>query len=163
MKPLLISTCLTGLPARYDGREVAHQELLRLLDGLAWIPVCPEQMGGLPIPRPPNSIIDPKTGRPADGSAVLKGEARVVDREGDRTAEFIKGARAVLKLAELTGAGAALLQKNSPSCGPRWGTGSDGGPRPTGVTAALLMEAGLTVYEVGPEGLSDQVRRLLQG
>jgi len=85
----------------------------------------------------------------------------VVDPRGDRTGEFIKGARAVLGLARLSGARAALLRKNSPSCGSRWGEGSDGGPRPTGVAAAMLMEAGLTVLEVDAQGLSAEVRRFL--
>ena len=156
-QPILVSACLTGLPARYDGGEIANKELLRLLEGRAWVPVCPEQLGGLPIPRPPNSIVgpgnpDPDELDPADGYAVLKGRAKVMDPEGERTAEFVKGAQAVYALARIMGAKTALFRKNSPSCGSILGTGSDGGARPIGVAAALLMERGAEGFRGGRPG-----------
>ena len=160
-EPILVSTCLTGLPARYDGGETANRELLRLLEGWAWVPVCPEQMGGLPIPRPPNTILDLQGREAADGYDVLKGRARVVDSGGDRTGEFVRGGRAVSALAGILGAKIALLRKNSPSCGSVPGTGSDGSPRPIGVTAALLMDQGLKVLEVDGQGVGEAVRKLL--
>ena len=159
--PLLVSTCLTGLPARYDGGRAANRELLELLRGRAWVPVCPEQLGGLPIPRPPNSFQDPEEGPPADGFSVLQGRGRIVDPGGERTEAFIAGARAALELARMVGARAALLRKNSPSCGSVLGTGSDGTPRPIGVAAALLMESGLAVLEVDGEGVGPEVREFL--
>ena len=162
-EPILVSTCLTGLPARYDGKEIANQELLALLQGRAWVPVCPEQLGGLPIPRPPNSIVGPADPEPANGLDVLQGRARIMDPEGDRTAEFVKGARAAYALARMIGAKVALMRKNSPSCGSILGTGSDGTPRPIGVAAALFMDSGIRVFEVDGEGVAPEVRRLLGG
>lgn len=159
--PILVSTCLTGLPARYDGGRIANSELLDLLKGRAWVPVCPEQLGGLPIPRPPNSFVDPEEGPPADGLSVLRGRGRIVDRDGDRTEDFIAGARAALELARMVGARVALLRKNSPSCGSVLGTGSDGTPRPIGVAAALLTENGIRVLEVDGEGIGPEVREFL--
>ncbi len=161
--PVLVSTCLTGLPARYDGGEIVNEELLALLKDRPWIPVCPEQLGGLPIPRPPNSIVGPAGAHPADGFNVLKGEARIADANGDRTAQFVKGAQAAYALARMVGAEVALFRKNSPSCGSIPGTGSDGTPRPIGVAAALLMERGLKVYEVDGQGVVSEVRELLGG
>ncbi|MBW1712383.1 MAG: DUF523 domain-containing protein [Deltaproteobacteria bacterium] len=159
-RPLLVSACLTGLPARYDGLAKTNTQLLRLLEGRAWLPVCPEQLGGLATPRPACTIVG-RTAE-ADGRAVLAGRARVVDLTGqDRTGEFLRGAEAVLDLARRTGAGTALLKSLSPSCGPVKRTGSDGRLRPMGVTAALLQEAGLQVLEVDQEGVSQEVRRLL--
>ena len=51
---ILISACLLGLPCRYDGASKPKpwvEELARLHE---LIPVCPEQMGGLPTPRNPS-------------------------------------------------------------------------------------------------------------
>ncbi len=159
--PILVSTCLTGLPARYDGGEIPNRELLRLLEGRAWVPVCPEQLGGLPIPRPPNSFVDPPDGGKADGFSVLQGRGRIVDSNGDRTGAFVKGAESALGLARILGVQTALLRKNSPSCGSVPGVGSDGTPRPIGVAAALLMKNGIRVLEVDGEGVAPEVREFL--
>ena len=53
---ILISACLLGCACRYDGKSKPHplaQELAR--QGLA-VPVCPEQLGGLPTPRAPSEL-----------------------------------------------------------------------------------------------------------
>jgi uncharacterized protein YbbK (DUF523 family) len=66
------------------------------------IPVCPEQLGGLPTPRSAVELLD--------GRAVTKDGA-------DVTADFERGVQQVLRVAGLTGAQAAVLQPRSPSCG----------------------------------------------
>ena len=86
-----------------------------------------------------------------------------MDLDGDRTAEFVKGARAALDLARMVGAKVALMRKNSPSCGSILGIGSDGTPRPIGVAAALFMSGGIKVFEVDGEGVTPETRRLLGG
>ena len=51
---ILVSACLLGCACRYDGQSKPKplaQELARR--GLA-VPVCPEQLGGLPTPRAPS-------------------------------------------------------------------------------------------------------------
>ena len=51
---ILVSACLLGCACRYDGQSKPNplaQELARR--GLA-VPVCPEQLGGLPTPRNPS-------------------------------------------------------------------------------------------------------------
>ena len=48
---ILVSACLLGCACRYDGQSKPYplaQELAKR--GLA-VPVCPEQLGGLPTPR----------------------------------------------------------------------------------------------------------------
>jgi uncharacterized protein YbbK (DUF523 family) len=110
------------------------------------IPVCPEQLGGLPTPRPPSIIVD------GDGEAVLRGQARVVNDRGDDVTEaFVKGARETLALAKLTGAYKAFLKGKSPSCGlrtPYCETETGSG---IGVTAALLLRNGIEIVEVNGE------------
>ena len=50
--PILVSACLLGLPCRYDGTGKADERLIALAKTHTFIPVCPEQLGGLPTPRP---------------------------------------------------------------------------------------------------------------
>lgn len=131
-KPLLISACLLGVCCRYDGQRKPAVPA-SLAERWQLIPVCPEQLGGLPTPRVP---------------AERQG-CRVVTRDGrDVTAAYCSGAEEALRLAQLLGCGTALLKEKSPSCGCGiiydgcfTGTLTEG----DGVTAALLKEHGFTV------------------
>ena len=53
---ILVSACLLGLACRYDGAAKPREEILALKERHELIPVCPEQLGGLPTPRPPAEI-----------------------------------------------------------------------------------------------------------
>ncbi len=134
-EPILVSACLFGLCTRYDGASKEDPTILSLLPEARFIPVCPEQLGGLPTPRPPAEIIG------GDGLAVLEGRARVINQQGeDVTQAFIKGAEEALRLAKLFGVRRAILKSRSPSCGLT--------PK-VGVAAARLLAAGITVEEWG--------------
>lgn len=101
-EPIITSACLLGLKCRYDGGHARCEELAKLLTRYTLIPVCPEVMGGLPIPRPAVELIN--------GKAVTKnGE--------DRTARIKLGTQKVLALAKKYGVKKALLKAHSPSCG----------------------------------------------
>ncbi len=133
---LLISACLLGFPCKYDGgtNTLPAATLSALRESYELVPVCPETMGGLPIPRAPSERLG----------------GRVVSREGaDVTAEYDKGARLTLRLAERFGCRKALLKERSPSCGA--GTIYDGSfshrvVPGDGAAAALLREKGVGLY-----------------
>ncbi len=131
---VLISACLLGTPCRYDGASRADPRIAALLERHQLVPVCPEQLGGLPTPRPP---------------AERQG-SRVVSREGsDVTAAYRRGAEASLALCKLFGCRAAVLKERSPSCGR--GEIYDGTFTRTlipgdGVTAELLASHGILIY-----------------
>ena len=55
---ILISACLLGENCKYNGGNNQNPELLRLLSGYTLIPVCPEILGGLPVPRVPAEIVN---------------------------------------------------------------------------------------------------------
>lgn len=100
--PILVSACLLGIYCRYDGRCETDERVMALSQDHVLIPVCPEQLGGLPTPR----------------SAVELLDGRAVTRDGaDLTEAFERGVQQVLRVARLTGARAAVLQPRSPSCG----------------------------------------------
>ncbi|HPY37151.1 MAG TPA: DUF523 domain-containing protein, partial [Clostridia bacterium] len=48
---ILISACLCGLCCRYDGSSAAGVELMQLVEMGKAVPVCPELLGGLLVPR----------------------------------------------------------------------------------------------------------------
>jgi len=134
MKIYLVSACLLGLKTRYDGRVLSSSACRKALEGIISIPVCPEQLGGLPTPRVAADL------EGGDGHDVLAGRGRVITSDGqDVTQSFILGARQVLLIAGQYTAEGVILKARSPSCGLR--------PR-IGVTAALLQEEGDEVAEM---------------
>lgn len=146
MERVLVSMCLLGIGSRYDGKAKAARSLIGKLRGKCVIPVCPEQLGGLPTPREAAGF------QGGDGAAVLRGEAKVRTRSGrDVTREFVKGAQEVLKLARLFSAEKAYFKARSPSCGcgkVYFGKELRAG---AGVCAALLKANGVEVIEVSEE------------
>ena len=137
-EPVLVSACLLGLATRYDGGSRPSAVVRAALAGCTPVPVCPEQLGGLPTPRTAAHCSG------GTGEEVLDGTARVVDEMGgDVTGEFLAGARAVLAVARLTGARRALLKERSGSCGVTE-TCCDGRVvAGMGVCAALLSRSGI--------------------
>ncbi len=147
----LVSACLVGVKCRYDGRDRTDPALAAAFAAGDLMPVCPELLGGLGLPRSPAEIVG------GAGAEVLDGKARVVDREGrDVSAAFVAGAEATLALARSCGADEALLAERSPSCGV--GEVYDGSfssrTRPgDGAAAALLARNGIRITRVRrPDG-----------
>ena len=137
---VVVSACLTGVRCRYDGGDSRAERLPDVLQGAVPLPVCPEELGGLPTPRPAAEI------ESGDGEDVLAGIAVVVTEEGrDVTRNFIEGAGAALEKAQANGAKRAILKEKSPSCGvtliKRKGEVVEG----AGVFAALLKKEGFRI------------------
>ncbi|GMR04561.1 MAG: DUF523 domain-containing protein [Thermodesulfobacteriota bacterium] len=139
--PVIVSACLLGIRSRHDGEDSYDERAVKAA-GTRPVPVCPEQLGGLPTPRARARI------HGGDGHCVLEGTALVKDEEGgDVTRAFLRGAFDVLNIARITGAKRAVLKEKSPSCGVNSIIGdADGGVvRGRGVTAALLAREGIEV------------------
>lgn len=131
----VVSACLCGLAVRYDGGCCTVEALRKLWEQGDAIAVCPECMGGLPIPRPPAERLP---------------EGGIVNCEGkDCTVAFTEGAEQVLALCQKQGIRQAILKDGSPSCGScKIYDGSFSGQKipGEGVTAALLRQHGIRVY-----------------
>ncbi|MDP2925297.1 MAG: DUF523 domain-containing protein [Nanoarchaeota archaeon] len=143
----LCSACLLGLECRYNGKsnlEKASEQLLQEFRNENIIPVCPEQLGGLPTPRTPSEIQGGMS-----GEDVLDGRCKVISKNGeDVTPQFIKGAYEVLKIAQSLGIKEYIGVQKSPSCG--CGKTYDGTFTKTlidgdGVTVALLKRNGMSI------------------
>lgn len=129
----ICSACLLGVKCRYDGKNALNRKVIDLLKTEILIPVCPEQLGGLPTPREPAEILGNK----------------VITRSGqDVTEKFKRGAMETLKIAKLLGIREAVLKQGSPSCGCGKisdGTFSGKTIKGDGVTTALLKRHGIKI------------------
>ena len=133
MKPILVSACLLGAACKYSGGDNFCPKVAALVKNYQLVPVCPEQLGGLPTPRTP---------------AERQGN-RVITKDGrDVTAAYSHGAQEAWELAKLFGCGTAILKARSPSCGAQGiydGTFTGTVIPGSGVTAELLRDAGIRV------------------
>lgn len=98
----LCSACLLGINCRYDGKNKLDKNVLELTKKELLVPVCPEQLAGLPTPREPSEI---KNGR----VFTISGK--------DITEQFERGAKETLKIAKVFGIKEAIFKQKSPSCG----------------------------------------------
>lgn len=139
---ILVSSCLLGLSTRYDGSDNRDQAVIDYLakNDLTSVPICPEQLAGLPTPRPRCWFTR------GDGTAALAAAATLINELGEEvTATFLHGARLSGQIAQLAGCKRAILKQRSPSCGNGkiylHGQLVNG----MGVTAALLKQNGLNI------------------
>ena len=112
-EPVLISACLLGIPCRWHGRRAKRRDKLieRLKRKYVLVPVCPEQLGGMPTPRTSEMLN-------GTGAQVLDEGLRIIAPETgeDVTRCHVRGAEYTLEIAQIVGANRAYLKSGSPSC-----------------------------------------------
>ena len=133
---LAVSACLLGMNCKYNGgnNRLPDKTILQLEESYCMIPICPEQLGGLPTPRKP---------------AERQGETVVMKDGTDVTKQFHDGALAAQCILRERGVRIALLKSRSPSCGKdKIYDGSFTGTLKSGdgVTAELLRSEGIKVF-----------------
>jgi uncharacterized protein YbbK (DUF523 family) len=144
---ILVSACLLDIPCRYNGLLAENRlnpELIKRVYPHI-VPICPEQLAGLPTPRKPVEI------RGGDGFDVLRQQASVTSQDGeDFTAQFIKGAEITLLIAKTIGATQMITQLRSPSCSSQFiydGAYCHKLIKGFGVTAALLLQHDIALID----------------
>ena len=100
---IMVSACLLGENCKYKGGNNLNRKLLQVLSGHTVIPVCPEVLGGLPVPRIPAEIVN---------GCVMNREGVSVDKV------FRRGAEKALEIAKLEQPDLIVLQSRNPSL--RW-------------------------------------------
>jgi uncharacterized protein YbbK (DUF523 family) len=139
----LVSACLIGIDCNYRGENKLNHRIFEEFRKSKLYPVCPEVLGGLPIPRSPSEI---KCGTGLD---VINESTKVISKSGDDlTDSFVRGAYEVLRIAQTIGAKEAVLKSRGPSCGCGKiydGTFSGKLIDGDGVTTALLKKFGIKV------------------
>lgn len=100
---IVCSACLAGMACKYNGAtNNTDLRIIKLIEQGKAIPVCPEMLGGLSVPRIPCEIRD----------------KRVINAEGeDKTEAFVLGAKRALAISKAVDARIAILMPRSPSCG----------------------------------------------
>jgi len=109
----LISACLLGIRCAWSGDDkYKNQRAVELSKVETLLPVCPEQLGGMPTPRAPQEI------QGGVGEDVLNGKCKVMNKDGeDVTRQFVTGAEETLKIARRFKATGFIAKPGSPSCG----------------------------------------------
>jgi len=133
-KNILVSACLLGYNCRYDGNNCLNNNIIKLKEKYHFIPVCPEQLGGLNTPRKPAEII---------GDNVYTIDKKYV------TNEYLLGAKKTLEIGKKYNCQYAILKQSSPSCGSSNiydGTFSGVKIEGKGITTKLLEENGIIVF-----------------
>ena len=132
---IIVSACLLGRNCKYNGGNNFDEKVAAFLEGKEIIPVCPEELAGLGVPRVPMEIVD----------GVL------INREGVNVDGPVRAAVAQL-LEELKDQDiqCAILKSRSPTCGVRQvydGSFSGRLVDGSGTLAQALMDAGYTVMD----------------
>jgi len=134
-RPVLISACFLGIPCRWHGRRAKRRDKLieQLQKKYVLVPVCPEQLGGMPTPRTSETL------QGGTGAQVLDEGWRIFAPETgkDVTDYHIDGANITLEIARIVGASRAYLKGGSPSCDK------------DGITGEVLQRGGIKVIRVG--------------
>ena len=132
---IMVSACLMGQDVKYNGGNNYSEKVMEYVAGHEVITVCPEMMGGLPVPRKPGEIVD---------GVVLNEDGISVDRE------YREGAGIALEIAVKEKIDLAILQSRSPSCGANQiydGTFSGHKINGSGIFAQLLKDNGFNVLD----------------
>lgn len=129
----IVSACLCGEKCRYDGTAKISEKVKKLADEGRALPVCPEKLGGLSVPRIPCEITN---------NGVFN------NNNEDVTQNFIDGAEKTLNLAKKYNIKKAILKEKSPSCGSNYiydGTFSGTLKKGYGITAKALYDNGIEI------------------
>lgn len=135
MAKIIVSACLLGENCKYNGGNNFDAKVAAFAEGREVIPVCPEVLAGLGIPRTPIEI--------RDGVVVSRDEVIVDAAIRDAVVQ-------ILEQRKDEDIECAILKARSPTCGVHQvydgtftGTLVDG----AGVLAQALKEAGYAVMD----------------
>lgn len=135
MAKIIVSACLLGENCKYSGGNNYDANVVNFVRGREVIPVCPETMAGLGIPRAPMEIVGGILEN-EDGTCVDQPVRQAVTR--------------ILTQIKEEDIECAVLQSRSPTCGVRQvydGTFSRKLIDGSGVLAQALKDAGYRVID----------------
>ena len=133
---IAVSSCLLGDNCKYNGGNNYSEKVIKFVEEHEVISVCPEVLGGLPIPRESAEIVNGVVSL-KDGSSVDK--------------KFRDGAEKALRIIKENNADLVILQSRSPSCGVNTiydGSFSGKLIPGQGVFSELLKKNGIKVIDV---------------
>ena len=132
---IVVSACLLGENCKYNGGNNFSPAVAEFVQGREVIPVCPERLAGLGIPREPIEIVNGEVRR-KDGTSVDAALRQAIEQ--------------ILSRLEGEEIECVILKSSSPTCGVKQvydgtftGTLVDG----MGVLASALKEKGYKVVD----------------
>ena len=132
---VVVSACLLGENCKYNGGNNFDPKVAEFVKGREVIPVCPEVLAGLGIPRIPMEIVN----------------GRVVNRDGQDLDDALRAAAAqILEQLSHEDVECVILKSRSPTCGVKQvydGTFSGALIDGSGVLAQALKEAGIRIMD----------------
>ena len=132
---ILVSACLLGENCKYNGGNNYDPKVVEFCRDQEVVPVCPEVLAGMGIPRTPIEIVN----------------GVVMDRDGNNVDGQIRGAvKQILASVPLEQMQCAILKSRSPTCGVNQiydGTFSGTLITGSGVLAQTLKDAGCQVID----------------
>ena len=135
MGKVVVSACLLGENCKYNGGNNFDPKVAEFVKGREVIPVCPEVLAGLGIPRIPMEIVN----------------GRVVNRDGQDLDDALRAAAAqILEQLSHEDVECVILKSRSPTCGVKQvydGTFSGALIDGSGVLAQALKEAGIRIMD----------------
>ncbi len=132
---IVVSACLLGENCKYNGGNNYSEAIAEFVKGREVIPVCPERLAGLGIPREPIEIVDGVVRR-KDGTSVH-----------DALRDAVEQILAELKGQDIE---CVILKSRSPTCGVKQvydGSFSGKLVDGMGVLAAELQKNGYKVMD----------------
>ena len=132
---VLVSACLLGENCKYNGGNNYSEEVVRYLENMEVIPVCPEMEAGFGCPRIPMEIVD--------GELINRDGVNLDEPMGQAITRILDS----LKGQEIQ---CAVLKSRSPTCGVRQvydGTFSGKLISGMGLFAQALAEQGYQVLD----------------
>lgn len=131
---IIVSACLAGVECRYNGKAFPIPMVVDMVKKGKAMPLCPEILGNLPIPR--------LSAEQCDG--------KIFSSDGyDVTVDYVTGAKIALRIAKLVGCKKAILKSKSPTCGCGMiydGTFSGKLIEGEGVFSKMLKQENIKVY-----------------
>lgn len=123
----IVSACLIGINTRYDGGNSLNKNIVSLFKKGVVIPLCPETLGGLGIPRP---------------KATIKNDSVINEKGLDVTRYFYNGANVFLSFVTKLNPDCIYLKEHSPSCGVNSTSINWIRQKGCGITTKLLKKEG---------------------
>ena len=132
---IAVSACLLGENCKYNGGNNLCPTVIQFIKGHEVIPVCPEVLAGLGVPRTPVEIVD---------GVVMTRDGVSVDKA------LRKAVAQILSELKAQDIDCAILKSRSPTCGVRQvydGTFSGVLRDGSGILAQALLDAGYKVLD----------------
>jgi uncharacterized protein YbbK (DUF523 family) len=145
---ILASACLLGECVRHDAQilRITDQRIFQWGRERRFLPICPECMAGLLVPREQCEI---EAGKTAED--VLNGTARIMTKSGkDCTEDILFGVQASVGMAKRNNARVALIKQSGTSCGAKNiydGSFSGQLNAGMGILTAMLKKEGILVFD----------------